>query len=462
MSVESFGKEVLSARYGRTDKEYFPKWIRRYARFCAESQRMRPDGNLTVTRESTIEFSKSLVHSSTPAWQRLQAVRAIEAYRDLILSADQPSLKDIRQTLNRLASQEDRVRRTSLDGIETLEAPDVVGKIDPRAPVVVQQMQRELRLQGKELSTERAYIGWIDQFIRFVGSTDLESFSEPEIKEFLSSLAVERNHAPSTQKQAKSALLFLYQDVFGRELEFLDVVSADKPERLPVVLSRQEIGRLMCQYQGLKWLMFVLMYGAGLRHSECRRLRIKDIHFDEGHLVVRNGKGAKDRITVFPTFREGGGTVAGTGQTCANDACRICRMDMAESTCRMHWRKNTPTKARKCLGNGCFQANEFPETRSREISVGTTSARAILGLRLANWWNARRFSKNAVPHSLRHSFATHLLEDGADIRTVQELLGHKDVRTTMIYLHVMNKPGLAVKSPADALAGELQGAGQLG
>jgi hypothetical protein len=220
MSVQSFCKEINSANYGKKDREWFPKWIRRYAASCGVK---KPDANQTlpVSTDQVIQFSKSLLKSSTPAWQRLQAVRAVEAYRDLVLKSSTPSLKEIRFALNRLAAQEKDASFKDAtwardDKIRILNAPDVVGKIDTRAPVVIQRMQKELRLQGKELATERAYVGWIKQFIAFVGSVHLEDFSEPEIKEFLSSLAVERNHAPSTQKQAKSSLLFMYQDVFDR------------------------------------------------------------------------------------------------------------------------------------------------------------------------------------------------------------------------------------------------------
>jgi site-specific recombinase XerD len=198
-----------------------------------------------------------------------------------------------------------------------------------------------------------------------------------------------------TQNQAKSALLFLFRTVLGRELGFLDVPRASKPERLPIVLSRPEIERLYGQFIGMPRLMFAIMYGAGLRHQECRRLRVKDICFDDGQIVVRSGKGDKDRITVLP------------------DLAR----DPRTGERRRH-----------------HVSDEF---------CGSRFHKAVRRVGIA---------KHAVPHSLRHSFATHLPEGGADVRTVQELLGHKDVSTTMIYLHVINKPGLAVRSPIDSLA----------
>ena len=176
----------------------------------------------------------------------------------------------------------------------------LVGTIDPQEAQCLQELRRETRLRRRALETERAYANWVSRFMRHCGSEDLRQFGDREIKSFLTQLAVEGNVTPNTQNQAKSALLFLFQQVFQRELGFLDAVPADKPERLPVVLSREEISRLWPLFRGLRDLMFQLMYGAGLRHRECRRLRVKDVCFDEGHIIVRSGKGDQDRITVLP------------------------------------------------------------------------------------------------------------------------------------------------------------------
>ena len=256
-------------------------------------------GRLPVSQEEVIQFLRSLLQSRTPAWQRLQAVRAIEAYRDLVLQARVPPLDEIRQTLSRLADQERAVGPgSSRPGVA--DERHLIGQIDPNEPGVVQKMRGELRVRHKSLETERAYVGWVQRFIQHCGSSDLASFGEQEIKAFLTHLAVERDVTAGTQKQAKCALLFLYQMVLGRELGFLDVGRPDKPSRLPVVLSRPEISVLLPEFRGLRLLMFLVMYGAGLRHRECRRLRVKDVCFDEGHIVVRSGKGDQDRITVLP------------------------------------------------------------------------------------------------------------------------------------------------------------------
>lgn len=305
--------------------------------------------------------------------------------------------------------------------------------------------------------TEIAYVGWIKRFLESHGQNpgalndeagdDLPS--EAEIRKFLTGLAVEGNVAPSTQNQAKSALLFLYQGVFGRRLGFIDVTPAGKAARLPVVLSRAEVSKLLEGFHGLKQLMFQMMYGAGLRHLECRRLRIKDVIFDDGHLVIRNGKGDQDRITVLPE-------ICRDGLQRHVKSIRALHAEEVDNGGGAVWLPHALERKYPSAGKEIAWQWVFP---ARQYSKDPVSGR-LLRHHVSESFFASEFkrqlrrsgiAKNAVPHSLRHSFATHLLESGSDIRTVQELLGHKDVRTTQIYLHVMNKPGVAVRSPADNL-----------
>ncbi|GEM_PF-1124968 len=209
MSVGEFPRRLHGAKYAQNDLKYFPLWVRRYAASVTSE-----NGQLPVSVELVKEFSGSLLQSGVPAWQRLQAVRAVEAYRDLILRTGEPSLGEIRQALQRLAERE---RDDAAAGAAGASEPSVqderhlVGMIDPGEPQCMQELRRELRVRRKALDTERAYAGWVSRFIRHCGSEDLRQFGEREIKSFLTQLAVEGNVAPNTQNQAKSALLFLYQ-----------------------------------------------------------------------------------------------------------------------------------------------------------------------------------------------------------------------------------------------------------
>ena len=447
MSVGKFCQRLHDSKYGKNDRKWFPKWIRRYA-----SNNRLQNGGLPVSEEAVIEFSRSLRDAGTPAWQRLQAVRSVEAYRDLVLQTDEPSFVSIKQILSRLAARDAEFGDVVGSSPGVSDERHLIGIIDSSEPEVIQEMRRELRGRHKALETERAYVGWAIRFIRHCGSDELRNFGEPEIKSFLTSLAVDRDVTAGTQDQAKCSLLFLYQTVFARELAFLDVTKANKPERLPLVLSQNEITELAPEFSGLRHLMFMTMYGAGLRHRECRRLRVKDVCFDEGHIVVRSAKGDKDRVTVLP------------------DRCRDGLKEQIEQVRRLHQRDLDEGFGKVYLPNALSRKykNEdrkfgwqwvFPAGRlAKDPRTGELRRHHVSEDFFGRYFKAAidrtSIVKNAVPHTLRHCFATHLLEDGADVRTVQELLGHKDVRTTMRYLHCMNKPGLAVKSPADAIRGK--------
>lgn len=444
MSVARFRNEVASAPLAPADKEWFPRWIQRFA-----DSLQSPSGNLIVTEAGVISFLRSLRDNGTPSWQRLQAVRAVEAYQRFTLGTTEPSLQTIRLTLSRLADQETAAARGH-DQPGIRDERHLIGRIDPREPPILQQTRRELRLRHKAFRTERTYIGWIKRFIHHCGTVDLATTGEAEIKAFLTHLAVVGDVTAGTQNQAKSALLFLFRMVIGRELGILDVPRASKPERLPIVLSRPEIERLYGQLIGMPRLMFAIMYGAGLRHQECRRLRVKDICFDDGQIVVRSGKGDKDRITVLPDLAR---------DMLQNQVAAVRHqhaLDLEDGLGAVYLphalERKYPAACREFGWQWLFPSRQpvrDPRTgqrRRHHVSDEFFGSRFHKAVRRAG------IAKHAVPHSLRHSFATHLLEAGADVRTVQELLGHKDVSTTMIYLHVMNKPGLAVRSPIDALA----------
>lgn len=469
MTVNNFKAALANSKIRKDDLSWFPTWLRRYAEFCGRS----PASMLPLDREMAETFSRELRDNGVPAWQRSQAVRGLAAYRDLVLHATEPFLADMVRKLNLIAEQEKSFGAAGRPDLK--DEKQLVGQIDSKESVVVQQLRRELRVQGKALDTERAYVPWVSRFMKFchisddTPPADADKLSVPEyqraaldraratstmaaaneshIRSFLTHLAVEGNIGPNTQGQAKSALLFLFRHVLSRDIGFIDAVPAEKPQRLPVVLSRKEIASLLPEFVDLRRLMFGVMYGAGLRHKECRRLRVKDICVDEGHIVVRTGKGEKDRITVLP------------------DMIRTDLIEQVERVRRLHNRdldrqyggvylpyaleRKYPQATHEFGWQWLFPA----ERLSKDPRSGVMRRHHVCEDYFSKFFKSAveraGIVKNAVPHSLRHSFATHLLEDGADIRTVQELLGHKDVRTTMIYLHVMNKPGLAVTSPID-------------
>lgn len=305
-----------------------------------------------------------------------------------------------------------------------------------------------IRTRHYSYRTEQTYVHWIKQFILFHDKRHPAEMGANEVTEFLSYLAVSRRVAASTQNQALAALLFLYRQTLGIQLPWLDnVVRAKKPPRLPVVLTREEVRMLLSRLGQQNWLMASLLYGSGLRLKECLRLRVKDIDFDYKQIVVRDGKGEKNRVTMLPAsllepLRKHLGYVSS-----------IHVRDLREGFGKVNLPYALARKYPKANKEWPWQfvfpaAQRSRDPRSKEIyrhHLGEWVLQKAVKDAVARC----RFSKPASCHTLRHSFATHLLEDGYDIRTVQELLGHKDVRTTMIYTHVLNRGGKGVKSPLD-------------
>src|SRR2546427_857418 len=307
-----------------------------------------------------------------------------------------------------------------------------------------------IRARHYSRRTEGAYVAWIRRYILFHDKRHPTDMGAPEITRFLSSLAVEGNVAASTQNQALSALLFLYRDVLEVELPWLDgIVRAKRPQRLPVVLSRDEVRAVLRRLEGAPRLMAYLLYGAGLRLLECCRLRVQDLDFASNQIVVRGGKGDKDRLTMLPavikvdlarhleSVRE---------QHRRDVECGAGRVELPTALGRKY-----PNAGREWVGQWVFPATRMylerlTGQRRRHHLHESVLQRAVKHA----VWHAG-IAKRAGPHTLRHSFATHLLEEGRDIRTVQELLGHRDVSTTMIYTHVLNLGPAAVRSPVDRM-----------
>ncbi|MBL8413274.1 MAG: integron integrase [Propionivibrio sp.] len=319
------------------------------------------------------------------------------------------------------------------------------------APRLLEQVRARIRFKHYSIRTEHTYVDWIKRFIRHFGKRHPKDMGADEVQSFLTHLAVAGNVAASTQNQAKSALLFLYKEVLALELPWLDKVEAARtPKRLPVVLTRDEVMAVLLRLEGRHGLIARLLYGTGLRIMECLRLRIKDVDFERGEILVRDGKGAKDRVTMLPA------SVIPALREHVERARELHRQDLAAGHGEVHLPyaldRKYPSAGREWMWQYVFPSASLsidPRTgvvRRHHVQDQSVQRAIRQAVRDAG------INKPATPHTLRHSFATHLLDSGYDIRTVQELLGHSDVSTTMIYTHVLNRGGRGVASPLDRLS----------
>jgi len=321
---------------------------------------------------------------------------------------------------------------------------------------LITQMQLALRARHYSRRTEQTYCQWARRYIRFHGLRHPAEMAEPEINAFVTHLAVHEKVSASTQTQALSALLFLYRHVLGHEVGELDLVRANRPRRLPVVLTREEVRRLLGGLEGEPRLVASLLYGSGLRLMEGLRLRVCDLGPGRGELLVRSGKGDRDRVTMLPRSLQPAleaqlararalheRDLAGGWGSVELPGALARKYPLAAAEWRWQW--VFPQQRR-------WRNRESGEEGRHHLHETIVQRAVTDGVRRTG------IAKHATCHTLRHSFATHLLDDGYDIRTIQELLGHKDVRTTMIYAHVLNRGGQGVRSPIDDLVGERQSA----
>ncbi|WP_394239011.1 integron integrase [Pseudomonas anguilliseptica] len=320
--------------------------------------------------------------------------------------------------------------------------------MDDGKPKLLVQVRQQIRLRNYSIRTEAVYAEWVKRYIRFHRYRHPAEIGAAEIEAFLTHLAVARNVSGSTQNQALAALLFLYKQVLDVQLPWLDdIVRAKKAKHLPVVLTRDEAARVLAELSGVQWIVANLLYGAGLRLLEALRLRVKDVDFARGEVLVRDGKGQKDRVTMLPQ------RLVLPLQEHLLKVAVLHRADLAEGFGRANlpfalarkypnaaaewgWQFVFPSvnRSQDPRSKGIFRHHLHEKTIQRAVRKAVRRAGVI---------------KPATPHTFRHSFATHLLESGQDIRTVQELLGHADVKTTQIYTHVLNRGGLGVISPLD-------------
>jgi len=315
-------------------------------------------------------------------------------------------------------------------------------------PRLLDLVRQAIRIKHYSIRTEESYVNWIRRFILFHQKRHPSQMGVPEIEAFLTDLAVNQHVAASTQNQALSAIIFLYKEVLNLELEArVQAQRAKSPQHLPVVLSQEETRRLLEQIDGTHLLMARLLYGSGLRLMECLRLRVKDVDFEQHQIIVRDGKGEKDRSTLLP---EG---VVSDLQRHLRHVRLIHEDDLHDGFGAVYlpyalerkypnaahewgWQWIFPASKRSLDPRSGMERRHHADESSLQKAIRTAARKAGL-------------LKPVGPHTLRHCFATHLLEAGYDIRTIQELLGHKDVTTTMIYTHVLNRGPMAVKSPLD-------------
>ena len=316
-------------------------------------------------------------------------------------------------------------------------------------PRLLDQVRDALRTRHYSRRTEAAYVGWVRSGAVFHGMRHPRELTPGDVSQFISSLA-SQGVAASTQNQALGALLFLYQTVLRIALpELRDVVRAKAPQRLPVVLSRGEVASLLGYLHGIEWLMASLLYGCGLRLMECVELRVKDLHFDRGEVMVRDGKGGKDRVTMLPA------SLRAPLASHLEARRHLHAADLARARGTV-WlpdglRRKYPRAPYEWAWQWVFPATRYYTDEATGERRRHHLHESVLQRAVKDAVRAAGIARPATCHALRHSFATHLLESGYDIRTIQELLGHRDVSTTMIYTHVLNQGGRGVRSPLDGL-----------
>jgi integron integrase len=318
----------------------------------------------------------------------------------------------------------------------------------PQPPRLLDQVRQAIRVRHYSLKTEKSYVYYIRAYILFHNKRHPKDMGTDEIRDYLNYLAVNQNVASSTQNVALSALLFLYRDVLQIELPYInDIKRAKTSERMPVVFTRSEVKAILAQLDGSHYLIASLLYGSGLRLNEGLQLRVKDLDFEYHQITVRNGKGAKDRVTMMPE------SLVASLKLQLDKAKQLHQLDLSlgygtvylpyalerkypNANREWKWQYVFPSWKRSVDPRSKVVRRHHVYERSMQRAVKQAIERAEI-------------TKHAGCHTFRHSFATHLLEEGYDIRTVQELLGHKDVRTTMIYTHVLNRGGQGVRSPLD-------------
>lgn len=326
--------------------------------------------------------------------------------------------------------------------------PQEDGNMEQRPKKLLDQVRDAIQLKHYSIRTEESYVDWIRRYILFHNKRHPQEMGVPEIEAFLTHLATQQNVAASTQNQALAAILFLYRHVLKKELpDPIDALRAKKSKRLPTVLTKEETQRIIGALSGTHQLMAKLLYGSGLRLMECLRLRVKDLDFAQHQITVRDGKGAEDRVTMLPT------SLTTLLQEHLQRVKRLHEDDLLKGYGAVYLpfalERKYPNANREWLWQYVFPSDRLSTDPRSQILRRHHQDESGLQKAVREAARLAGITKQVGCHTFRHSFATHLLQNGYDIRTIQELLGHKDVKTTMIYTHVLNRGGLAVRSPLD-------------
>ena len=429
-----------------TDEKFGRVWFASLARF----HKVRNSHSWDFNQDHVIAFLRFKLSEKMPTWKRLKIVQGLIWYRNNVRKSSQPEMENIRAILReKIASERE----------QAAEAPrpeavieDVVGKIDPKLPDAIQAMKRIMRLKGNSYNTEKAYVGKLEAFMKDFGLKTLADFNDigaEEVEAHLTDLAVDGDVAPSTQNQAFYALKYFFENVLERQLGEIDAIRATKGSRIPTVMSKPEVVRVLSFLTGIYLLIGQLLYGCGMRISECLRLRVKDIDFDQMLIEIHNSKGDKSRFVPLPKQM-----VQPLRRLMANRLA-LHERDLANGEASV-WLPHAldrkfPAAHKEFKWQFLFASARFsrdPRTGKRHRHHLHTDTFPV-HLRLAV--QQAKLNKYVTSHTFRHSFATHLLQDGTDIRTIQELLGHSDIATTMIYTHVLARPDVRVVSPLDRL-----------
>jgi integron integrase len=413
------------------------EWYVRWAQNFAKSIKGKP-----LRRRGVSDVEQFLINLShqggIESWQVRQAEDALVLLYRNFLDID----LDLKRSRNFTSQPLSRARQEFRDRM----LPATVMK--KRYGVFLDRLKTAMRVRHYSIRTERTYEAWIRRFLSFHKDLSVQDIKAEHIQMYLNYLAETREVAANTQNQALNAIVFFFSEVLTRDPgDFSDFVRAKKPIKIPEVLTRDEVKRLLSQLSGINYLMAGLLYGAGLRVMECVRLRVKDVDFESRRITVRDGKGKKDRVTMLPE------RFVADFEKQLTRTRKLYEKDVKEDTAGVYlwpgFDRKHPNAAKEWIWQYVFPAHKLsvdprgPKIRRHHIYPSTIQ-RAVKTAAIR-----AGITKYVTCHTLRHSFATHLLESGYDIRTVQELMGHSDVSTTMIYTHVLNRPGITVKSPAD-------------